>query len=65
MTTENPFNNFDYFIKAKWLSIYGASFAIQMRDLQRDGHELTDEAIKRCMTEAKAAADWEEEVSHE
>lgn len=63
MTTDNPFNNFDP--KAKWLCVYGASFAIQMRDLQRDGHALTDEAVKRCVMEAKAVADWEEEVIRE
>lgn len=57
----NPFNDYEYFQKAKWLSIYGASFALQMRDLLRDGHALTDEAVESCKQEAKAVADLEQE----
>lgn len=57
----NLFNYYEYFQKAKWLSVYGASFALQMRDLLRDGHALTDEAVESCKQEAKAVADWEQE----
>lgn len=45
--------------KIKWLSIYGASVAIQCHQRTLDGHggDLTD-VIERIKEEAAAVADW-------
>lgn len=47
------------FQKIKWLSIYGASVAIQCHQRMLDGHggDLTD-VIERIKGDAAAVADW-------
>jgi len=47
-----------------WASVYGASFALEMRAHLSLGRELTDKDVARFIEEAAAAADWEREVAH-
>ena len=47
-----------------WASVYGASFALEMRAHLSLGRELTDKDVARFIEEAAAAADWEREVAN-
>ena len=47
-----------------WASVYGASFALEVRSHLSLGRELTDKDVERFIEEAAAVADWEREVAH-
>lgn len=47
-----------------WASVYGASFALEIREHLRLGRELTDKDVERFIEEAAAVADLEREVAH-
>jgi len=46
-----------------WASVYGASFALEVRSHLSLGRELTDKDVERFIEEAAAVADWEQEVA--
>lgn len=47
----------------RWLAIYGAYLALQIRDRLRDGHALPDpQLFKALMEDAATVADIEAEV---
>jgi hypothetical protein len=47
-----------------WASVYGASFALEVRSHLSLGRELTDKDVERFIEEAAAVADWEQEAAH-
>jgi hypothetical protein len=48
----------------RFLSVYGAAVAVQWAAHIREGRGLDDESIRRFVSEARALAQWTEEVQH-
>jgi len=46
----------------RFLSVYGATIAVQWAAHVREGRGLDDGAIRRFVAEARALAEWTEEV---
>ena len=48
----------------RFLSVYGAAISVQWAAHVREGRGLDDESIRRFVSEARALAQWTEEVQH-
>lgn len=48
----------------RFLSVYGATIAVQWAAHVGEGRGLDDASIKRFVSEARALAQWTEEVQH-
>jgi hypothetical protein len=48
----------------RFLSVYGAAIAVQWASHVREGRGIDDTTIERFVSEARALAQWTEEVQH-
>ena len=48
----------------RFLSVYGATIAVQWAAHVREGRGLDEDSIRRFVSEARALAQWTEEVQH-
>ena len=48
----------------RFLSVYGAAIAVQWAAHVREGRGLDEDSIRRFVSEARALAQWTEEVQH-
>jgi hypothetical protein len=48
--------------RERFLSVYGAAIAVQWDRHVRDGRGLDNDVIRRFVSEARALAEWTEEI---
>jgi hypothetical protein len=48
----------------RFLSVYGATIAVQWAAHVREGRGIDESSIRRFISEARALAQWTEEVQH-
>lgn len=57
MSTPTVVNDYQLFMKHRWLSVYGASVAVQVQDRINRGDIVDRKAMRRIKKEAGAIAD--------